>query len=205
MELRQNKMPELQKAFSQFKKRKAGARKIKKSLKTISDEKRSLDPSYNETLRQMFIDKALSYRGVPYRRKYHEPDSELYNSKLFLDCCGLIRRVLWDLKEEFGFKIGGGHQSYQFDTLPIVLTEEEMRPGDLIFYSGIYYPEKNLKQKVHNMVHVEIYMGEGKSLGARWGKGVVSIFDSYKFVSTNYYDIKFHYRSINTWLDGVCV
>ena len=45
-----------------------------------------------------------------------------------------------------------------------------MKPGDLIFYSGIYYKEKTKKQK-HNMVHVEIFMGgetKEQSIGARW-------------------------------------
>lgn len=53
------------------------------------------------------------------------------------------------------------------------------------------------------MVHVEIYMGEGKSLGARWQKGTIKTFDSYKFESNLYYDIEFHYRSIDKWLEGV--
>jgi len=45
-------------------------------------------------------------------------------------------------------------------------------------------------------------MGEGKSLGARWQKGTIQLFDSYKFKSTLYYDIKYHYRSIDSWLEG---
>ena len=36
-----------------------------------------------------------------------------YHSPLFLDCCGLVRRVLRDLKEEFGFSIGPWNQAYQ--------------------------------------------------------------------------------------------
>ena len=35
-----------------------------------------------------------------------------YNSPLFLDCCGLIRRALRDLKEHFGFEIGPWNQAY---------------------------------------------------------------------------------------------
>lgn len=57
------------------------------------------------------------------------------------------------------------------------------------------------------MVHVEIFLGGPtgeQTIGARWNNGVVSIFDSYKFVSKTYYDIKFHFRSIDTWLQGVC-
>jgi len=43
-----------------------------------------------------------------------------------------------------------------------------------------------------------------QTIGARWNNGVVSIFDSYKFVSKGYYDIKFYYKSIDTWLQGIC-
>jgi hypothetical protein len=90
--------------------------------------------------------------------------------------------------------------------LPIDLKEEEMKPGDLVFYSAIYYNEKMKKQK-HNMVHVEIFIGGEtgeQSIGARWQKGVVQLFDSYKFVSTSYHSIQFHYKSIDTWLEGIC-
>lgn len=57
------------------------------------------------------------------------------------------------------------------------------------------------------MVHVEIFMGGEtgeQSIGARWQKGVVQLFDSYKFVSTSYHSIKWHYKSIDTWLEGIC-
>ena len=33
---------------------------------------------------------------------------------------------------------------------------------------------------------------------------MVQYFDSYKFESTSYHSIEFHYRSIDTWLEGVC-
>lgn len=36
-----------------------------------------------------------------------------YHSKLFLDCCGLVRRALRDLKDELGFTVGPGNQAYQ--------------------------------------------------------------------------------------------
>ena len=62
-----------------------------------------------------------------------------YNAPLYLDCCGLVRRVLLDLKEEFGFTIGPWNQAYMFDTLPIRLGgPADMKPGDLVFVSGIY-------------------------------------------------------------------
>ena len=54
------------------------------------------------------------------------------------------------------------------------------------------------------MVHVEIYMGGETSLGARWHSGIVSIFPSYKFESTTYHSINIHYKSIDTWISGIC-
>lgn len=68
----------------------------------------------------------------------------LFQSPIFLDCCGLVRQVctcmgvartallstpksliarraqvLRDLKQEFGFETGPWNQAYQFDTLPL--------------------------------------------------------------------------------------
>ena len=57
------------------------------------------------------------------------------------------------------------------------------------------------------MVHVEIFLGGPtgeQSIGARWHNGVVSVFDSYKFVSKSYYDMKYYFKSIDTWLQGLC-
>ena len=81
------------------------------------------------------------------------------------------------------------------------LEEQNAKPGDLIFYSATYN-DKRLKPFPHSMVHVEIYMGEGKSIGSRWQKGVIQIFDSYKFESTLYHSIKYHFRSLDAWLEG---
>ena len=156
-------------------------------------------------LRQLFIDKAKSYIGVPYAKRYQPEDAPI--APLYLDCCGLIRQVLVDLSPEFGFTTGRWNQCYQFDTLPIVVEEKDMKPGDLIFYEGSYLSEKSKPQK-HNMVHVEIYLGNGAEdescIGSRFRKGNVSLFDSYKFESSVWKLVKIHYRSIDTWLSGVC-
>ena len=66
-----------------------------------------------------------------------------YNSKIFLDCCGLVRRCVKDLRKEFGFKIGPWNQGYLYDTLPISLSEDEMKPGDLVFISATYFSPKS--------------------------------------------------------------
>ena len=55
-------------------------------------------------------------------------------------------------------------------------------------------------------MHVEIFLGGEtgeQTVGARERYGVVEIHDSYKFVSDNYYDINYHFRSIDTWLRGI--
>ena len=55
------------------------------------------------------------------------------------------------------------------------------------------------------MVHVEIWLGDkNKTLGARWQKGVVEIHDSYRYVSKSYHSMEYHFRSIDTWLNGIC-
>jgi hypothetical protein len=45
-------------------------------------------------------------------------------------------------------------------------------------------------------------MGNGKSIGSRWQKGVIQLFDSYKFESTLYHSIEYHFRSLDSWLEG---
>eukprot|EP00736_Rhodelphis_marinus_P006144 Rmarinus@m.9251 len=85
------------------------------------------------TLRIKFVEHAKKYIGVPYARRYHAPDRDRSNDRfpcagcakasvrspcayfdapLHLDCCGLIRRVLFDLREDFGFTIGKWNQAY---------------------------------------------------------------------------------------------
>ncbi len=97
-----------------------------------------------------------------------------------------------------------------------------MKPGDLVFVSGIYNKERGIiiylhklnrainhsitaKQQRHDMVHVEIWLGEGHTcLGARWQKRFVEVHESYQFVSKSYHSMTYHFKSIDTWLKGVC-
>ena len=69
---------------------------------------------------------------------FHKKDDPLANSQIYLDCCALVRQVVFDMKEDLGFTLANWNQAYQFDTLPIKLTQEELKPGDIIFYSGTY-------------------------------------------------------------------
>lgn len=71
-----------------------------------------------------------------------------YHSDIFLDCCGLVRRVMRDLENDFGFRIGPGNQGYMFDTLPRTVNRlEDVKPGDLVFISAIYYNPKSTFNK----------------------------------------------------------
>jgi hypothetical protein len=56
-----------------------------------------------------------------------------------------VRKVMRDLENYFGFRIGPGNQSYMFDTLPKTIDNlNDVKPGDLVFISGIYY-NKSIK------------------------------------------------------------
>jgi len=167
-----------------------------------------------DSLRKRFVETCKGYLGVPYGKKHLQPGDPDYDAPLFLDCCGLIRRALLDLQADFGFKIGRWNQGYQFETLPVELTFEQLRPGDLIFVEGTYHDPKRLPQR-HNMVHVEVFIGGETSeatIGSRWSKSEpaegkvrgVQIHPSYKYVSKKYEIHKFHFRSISTWLNGTC-
>lgn len=81
-----------------------------------------------------------------------------------MDCCALVRQVVHDLREDFGFTLGRWNQvkrdlllshnffkAYQYDTLPIDVPLEEMKPGDLVFYSGTYYDSKVMKLLVNSL------------------------------------------------------
>lgn len=111
-----------------------------------------------QRLREKFLEIAKKYFGVPYAKRYFQPGQPLYDAPIFLDCCALTRQITYDMRDDLGFYLDRWNQAYQFDTLPVALKFEEMKPGDLIFYSGIYYNTK-LRPQRHNMVHVEIFTG----------------------------------------------
>jgi len=72
----------LQNCFENFRKKKIEALKAKSKLKEKADLQRK-DPKFMEKLREKFIERAKHYFGIPYKRKYHEEGTELYNSPLF--------------------------------------------------------------------------------------------------------------------------
>jgi len=168
-----------------------------KLVKTLKDN--------TEELRIKYIEQAKKYLGTPYRQKYFTPDDPRYHAPLFLDCCGLVRKAVNDLKDDFGFTLQNWNQSYQFDILPLTIPFEKMKPGDLIFYEGKYVDKT--RKRIHMLTHVEIFLGGEtgeQTIASRWRTGTVSFFDSYKFEPTSWYDVKYHYKSIDTWLKGIC-
>ena len=198
----------LQEAFLKYRKKRQKeikrVRKVKHSPGELQLKARA-DPQRMQWLRMKFLEQSKKYFGVPYAKKYWTKDKDEYYSPIFLDCCGLVRRCMRDLKRDFGFRIGPWNQAYMYDTLPITIDrEEDMKPGDLVFISAIYYNKKSKKQP-HNMTHVEIWLGDGpKTIGARWNNGKVQVFDSYKFTAKSYHSETYIFKSIDTWLMGIC-
>eukprot|EP01041_Mallomonas_annulata_P000088 gene88-116_t len=202
----QQKEVSLQDAFEKFRRKKSEeirlqllmTEKKKEEILSRTDEQKN-------SLRMKFIDNAKKYLGVPYHQKYRAPDAEL--SPLYLDCCGLVRQCVRDLKEDFGFMIANWNQAYQIDVLPKVITNaSDLVPGDLVFYEGNFKSNRSKKQK-HDIVHVEIFIGgeTGEAtIGARFQTGVIQVFPSYKFESSKWSLVNHHFRSLDPWLDGVC-
>jgi len=206
---KKNSTPNLQDSFQRFQKLKIGQLKQQKKLKKAQRKQRQKDrakPQNMWNLRMRFLYELKKYLGVPYAKRYFKPGEPEYESKIFLDCCGLVRRVLWNLQFLFGFRIGPWNQAYMFDTLPIdIENERDMKPGDLVFISGVYNEGVKFKNSPHNMKHIEVWLGKGqKTIGSRWQRGTVSIFDSYKFESKTYSNMTYHFKSIDTWLKGFC-
>ena len=147
----------LQEGFAAFRAKRAKqiARKRaeKEKAQAQAELRRKTDPEFQAELRRKFVEGCRGYLGLPYSKRValklcEEGDPDL-DAELYLDCCGLVRRVLRDLAEDFGFTIGPWNQAYQWETLPILLKgPEEMEPGDLIFTSGSYF-DKNRKRQRH--------------------------------------------------------
>lgn len=194
----------LQDAFLKFQKDKQKEIKNQRKMKR-KRKKKQRNRQHMQKLRAKFMAQTKKYFGTPYAKRYWTPDDEEYYSKRFLDCCGLVRQVMLDLRKEFGFRIGPWNQAYMYDTLPITIErEEDMKPGDLVFISGIY-PNPKSRQQKHNMTHVEIWAGDGcKTIGARWNKGKVQVFDHYKFQPKSFHSEQYIFKSIDTWLAGTC-
>lgn len=189
----------LQDAFAKFRNRKMKEKQLIKASRRPPAER---SPEYKAALRLKFVEQCKKYLGVPYSERYKAPEDPV--APLYLDCCGLVRKVLQDLQDDFGFVTGMWNQAYQMDTLPIEVPFEEAKPGDLVFWCGQYTSKRSKKQK-HDCLHIEVFLGgeTGKAtIGARYFRGKVSIFDSYEFTSTAWTPDRIFVRSLDTWLNG---
>ena len=80
-------------------------RKLRKAQKKKKQQERA-KPENMWNLRMKFLYELRKYIGVPYAKRYFKPGEPEYESSIFLDCCGLVRRVLWNMQYLFGFRIG---------------------------------------------------------------------------------------------------
>jgi hypothetical protein len=162
----------LQDAFKRFQKERVQNKRFQKFLAVNKNEALQRDEGARNALRARFLQQVRSYMGIPYHKRYHDdPASPHHNAPLYLDCCGLVRQAMMDLKEDFGFQIGRWNQAYQYDTLKKeCVAQDKLVPGDLIFIAATFYSPRAKLQK-YDMVHVEVYTGgeSGEStIGARW-------------------------------------
>ena len=73
------------------------------------------------------------------------------------------------------------------------------------FYDDVVVVVVAVKKQKHDMTHVEVWAGDGpKTIGARWHRGKVQVFDSYRFEARSYHTPTYHFKSIDTWLKGIC-
>ena len=161
------------------------------------------NPERIKELREKFVETARSLIGTPYGKKYLKAHPD-YKDNFFLDCCGLIRHVVYLMSEDLGFTLGHWNQCYQYDMLPEEIPFEKTKKGDLVFYSASYFPGKKRKKFIHDMVHVEILTGEGeKTIGSRKKDSTVQEFNCYKLKDNKSYSYVYHFKSIDLWLRGI--
>jgi hypothetical protein len=114
----------LQDSFAAFRAKRAAALKKKKArglkARAATEARRRDDPQFKVELRRKFVQRVRHYLGVPYSlravKQLCEVGAPEFESEHFLDCCGLVRQVLRDLADEFGFVVGPWNQAYLFET-----------------------------------------------------------------------------------------
>ena len=91
----------LQQRFEAMKARRtAAARRVSAAEAATKTERPA---AFKQELREKFVARVRSYIGTPYSAAKGAPAAD---GAFHLDCCGLVRRALLDLKEEFGFEVG---------------------------------------------------------------------------------------------------
>jgi len=193
----------LQDNFKDFRKYVNKIREKKKDSKKLKPVSFKDNPERIKELRDKFVETARSLIGTPYGKKYLIKHPE-YKDNFFLDCCGLVRQVVYLMSEDLGFTLGHWNQCYQYDMLPEEIPFEKTKKGDLVFYSADYFPGKKRKKFIHDMVHVEILTGEGeKTIGSRKKDSTVQEFNCYKLKDNKRYRYVYHFKSIDLWLRGI--
>ncbi|KAG1662948.1 hypothetical protein FOA52_006701 [Chlamydomonas sp. UWO 241] len=206
----------LQDSFLEWRRAKA---KTKKAEAEAGPKPSPPDAARKQQLRQMFVELASSYLGVPYCRRAHDPGlctcdgctesgRQLHSDATFIDCCALVRVVVRRMREQLGIRLGPLNQAFQFDTLPVrVGSVAKLEAGDLIFYSGTY-ANPDTKQHPFDMTHVEVFTGCGSTgegtIGSRERSKWVKEYDSYKFTSVRWSLISHFFCKLDPWLEGVC-
>ena len=74
--------------------------------------KHRTDPEFKQRLRERFVETAKKYFGVPYGSRYWKEGEKYHNAPLYLDCCALVRQIVYDLREDFGFQLERWNQAY---------------------------------------------------------------------------------------------
>lgn len=193
----------LQDNFKDFRKYVNKIREKKKDSKKLKPVSFKDNPERIKELRDKFVETARSLIGTPYGKKYLIKHPE-YKNNFFLDCCGLVRHVVYLMSEDLGFTLGHWNQCYQYDMLPEEIPFEKTQKGDLVFYSADYFPGKKRKKFIHDMVHVEILTGEGeKTIGSRKKDSTVQEFNCYKLKDNKRYRYVYHFKSIDLWMKGI--
>lgn len=151
---------------------------------------------------------------LPYFNSIAQAEARLYyeahpDSPAFLDCCGLVRAVFWELhrRREITFRLRRFNQNYQRRSLSDPSSRvsfAKAKPGDLVFYLARAVDGVIGMPSTQPCRHVEILVGDGSeaSWGARWG-GVVQLHGSYAFSSSRWNLIAHEFRSISAWLNDL--
>ncbi len=88
------------------------------------------------------------------------------------------------------------------------ITPSDQNPKSIIMFMLRYIlvvKQVHLPSYLSFCLLIFIYHRTGEAtIGSRYHRGKVSIFPSYKFKSTTWDLVQYHFRSLDTWLDGVC-
>jgi hypothetical protein len=141
-----------QDAIAQLIKENKGDAEMVKRLKTFQSGEYEKSFDFGKVSPEKFLKQAKTYLGTPY--KYGGM------SKSGLDCSGLITKTMSDLDLELP------HNAQELARFgKIILDKNELRPGDIIFFTKTYKTPKLVS-------HAGFVLEDGKMLHASSSKGV---------------------------------